>query len=158
MDAPGYERHEATLADLETALALRAAMTLEIEKKNPDGAYPGWRDRFLTFFRTRMPVGEAAVFLARSGEKVVGLACVYKQQTHRTEIFLNKIAYITSVYVTPDRRRQGIATALTRACIDWARLAGCRMVRLGASDMGLPMYLGMGFRPSNVLEMRLTSD
>lgn len=158
MDATGYELQEATLADLDSAVALRAAMTSEIEAQDPDSVYPGWRERFLTFFRTRVPAGEAAVFLARSGLNAVGLACVYRQQTHRTEIFLDKIAYITSVYVIPARRGQGIATAVTRACIDWARGAGCRMVRLGASSMGLPMYLGMGFSPSNVLEMRLTPD
>lgn len=43
-------------------------------------------------------------------------------------------------------RRRGVGTAATWACVSAARTWGCETVTLQASPMGLPIYLGMGFR------------
>ncbi len=91
------------------------------------------------------------MYIAEMGGAPVGLACVYSN--HRTEIFLRPVAYITSVYVVPEQRRQRLATALTQACIDWAVARGIEIIRLRASKMGRPLYASMGFTPSNELEM-----
>src|SRR5579864_1239025 len=134
--------------ELNTAVALRAAMNQELNRADPDITYPGWRARFNDFFGRRLAAGSAAIFVAEHGSTTCGLASVYLPRTHRTEIFQQPLAYVTGVYVIPEQRRQGIATRLTQACIDWARRQGCNVVRLRASEMGRPVYLQMGFSPS----------
>jgi len=139
--------------NLNAAIDLRARMNQEMNGSDPDSEYPGWRLRFENFFASRIGAGSAAMYIAEMGGAAVGLACVYVLSNHRTEIFLRPVAYITSVYVVPEKRRQGLATALTQACIDWAVARGIDIVRLRASEMGRPLYAGMGFTPSNELEM-----
>ncbi|HLW37786.1 MAG TPA: GNAT family N-acetyltransferase [Candidatus Eremiobacteraceae bacterium] len=140
--------------ELGTAVLLRALMNRELNGTDPDVDYPGWRERFVSFFAARLEVERAAIFLAESDSRAIGLASVYFGSNHRTEIFLRPIAYVTSVYVLPERRRRGLATRLTQACIDWARAKGCDVIRLRASKMGRPVYTRMGFTPSDELEIR----
>lgn len=58
---------------------------------------------------------------------------------------MGAVGYIGLVGVDPGYQRQGIATALMEALIAWARARGCATILLDASDMGKPLYLGMGF-------------
>jgi GNAT superfamily N-acetyltransferase len=53
---------------------------------------------------------------------------------------------VYAVETLPEARRRGVGTAVTWACVAAARAWGCRTVVLQASDMGLPVYLAMGFR------------
>ena len=141
--------------ELDTATNLRAAMNAEMQGIDPDLAFPGWRARFHAFFEERLRAERAALYVAEAPDRACGLASVYLMVNHRTEIFRQPSAYITSVYVVPEQRRQRIATRLTQACIDWAKARGCDQVRLRTSDMGRAVYVAMGFSPSNELEMRL---
>jgi GNAT superfamily N-acetyltransferase len=84
-----------------------------------------------------------------------GLASVYKLVNHRSEIFKQSSAYISNVYVDPQLRRQGLATALTQMCIDWARSNGCIVARLRTSKMGRHVYAAMGFVQSDEMELPL---
>ena len=140
--------------ELDAAISLRARMHHELNGVHADDEYPGWRERFKEFFATRMAADGAAVFVAQAGAEPVGLSSVYQLKNHRTEIFRRPIAYITSVYVVPERRRQGLATRLTQACVYWARAHGCQVVRLRTSPMGREVYTRMGFTPSDELELR----
>lgn len=58
---------------------------------------------------------------------------------------MGSVGYIGLVGVDPALQRQGAATALMRALIALARERGCGAILLDASDMGKPLYLGMGF-------------
>lgn len=146
------------IPELEVAIELRAAMNQEMNSTDPDQEYPGWRERFRSFFAPRLSADTGAIYVAEQFGKTLGLASVYKVVNHRTEIFLLPVAYITSVYVIPEQRRQRLGTRLTQACVDWARQRGCDVIRLRASPMGLPVYLHMGFTPSNELELRFDRD
>src|ERR1700738_520827 len=115
--------------DLSASIDLRARMNQELDDSDPDSKYPGWRQRFADFFATRIAADNASMYIAEIGGAPVGLACVYLISNHRTEIFLRPVAYITSVYVIPEKRRQGLATTLTQACIDWAVARGCEKIR-----------------------------
>jgi GNAT superfamily N-acetyltransferase len=53
---------------------------------------------------------------------------------------------VYAVGVIPDGRGRGAGTALTWAAVDAGREWGCRAATLQASEMGLPIYEGMGFR------------
>ncbi len=55
------------------------------------------------------------------------------------------VAWIGTIWVVPDRRREGIGVRLTTAVLDAADAAGCRTSVLVATDAGRPLYERLGF-------------
>jgi GNAT superfamily N-acetyltransferase len=153
--APMYR--PATTHDLACAVDLRARMMEEINGVSPDVDGPAWRSRFTEFFRSRMEQGLAAIELAICDVRPIGMATVYLPVTHRTEIFCQPSAYVTSVYVEPQWRRSGIASTLMHAVVAWAKARGCLVIRLRPSSIGKPLYDALGFAPSGELELRLST-
>ena len=151
-----YERAAET--DLAMSVDLRAAMTRELGARDPDAAGTAWRGRFVDFFASRMRAGTAAVLMAKDRSVVAGMAGVYVLVNHRSEIYGQPAAYITSLYVRPEYRRIGIAAGLARAAVDWAREKGCVVVRLRTSDMGRGIYERLGFKRTSELELELKHE
>ena len=60
-------------------------------------------------------------------------------------------AYVLNVYVEPAHRRRGLARTLMQAILAWSADAGVGRVSLHASDEGRPLYLALGFAPTNEL-------
>ena len=56
-----------------------------------------------------------------------------------------KLAWISMVLVTRDRRRGGVGTGLLKHCIEEVRSAGA-VAGLDATELGRPIYLPLGFR------------
>lgn len=56
-----------------------------------------------------------------------------------------KLAWISMVLVTKERRRSGLGTGLLKRCIDEVRGSG-RAAGLDATELGRPIYLPLGFR------------
>jgi GNAT superfamily N-acetyltransferase len=56
-----------------------------------------------------------------------------------------KLAWISMVLVTKDRRRGGLGTGLLKHCIDEVTSAGA-VAGLDATEQGRPIYLPLGFR------------
>jgi GNAT superfamily N-acetyltransferase len=134
---------------------MRQTMTLELDGKNLDEDGPLWRERFAAFIDELVARDGAMFFVAESGDRLIGMGGVYKLRNHRSEIYGQASAYITSIYVAPEHRRQGIATRITQAAVDWAREHGCVVVRLRASDSGRRVYEALGFTPTDEMELRL---
>jgi GNAT superfamily N-acetyltransferase len=151
--APDYRA--ATVRDLPLAVELRARMMEELNGVSPDANGSDWRTRFAEFFRRRIEDGSGVLLLALRGSMPIGVAAVYLPVTHRTEIFLQRAAYVTTVYVEPDSRRTGVASQLMRLAMQWAKERGCVVVRLRPSSIGKPLYDSLGFEPSGELELRL---
>lgn len=59
--------------------------------------------------------------------------------------------YVANVYVLPDHRRQGIAADLMTAVVEWARAEGMVRIVLAPSEMSVPFYATLGFRPADDL-------
>jgi len=59
--------------------------------------------------------------------------------------YAGEAAWISMVLVRPDRRREGIATALMHWAMTAAREAGVRCVALDATPLGRPVYARSGF-------------
>jgi GNAT superfamily N-acetyltransferase len=55
-----------------------------------------------------------------------------------------RLAWISMVLVTKDRRRGGVGTGLLKRCIDEVRSAGA-VAGLDATEQGRPIYLPLGF-------------
>ena len=56
-----------------------------------------------------------------------------------------KLAWISMVLVTKERRRGGVGTGLLKRCIEEVRTAGA-VAGLDATEQGRPIYLPLGFR------------
>ncbi len=56
-----------------------------------------------------------------------------------------KLAWISMVLVTKDRRRGGVGTGLLKRCIDEVQDGGA-VAGLDATEQGRPIYLPLGFR------------
>ncbi|MBC5823706.1 MAG: GNAT family N-acetyltransferase [Candidatus Eremiobacteraeota bacterium] len=141
--------------DWPTVLGLRADMVDEIDGFDIDPKHPGWRQRFVRFYRERLQDDRAAFFIAQAGPDTIGMATVYLLANHRSEIFGQQSAYISNVYVKPALRRKGIALQLTFMTVDWARSRGCIVARLRSSPMGRPLYVKAGFGPTEEMELGL---
>ncbi len=64
--------------------------------------------------------------------------------------------YVFGLWVRPEARRRGVATALVSAVVEQAKAEGIGMVSLHASEMGRLVYEKMGFEPG--VSMRLFLD
>jgi len=64
----------------------------------------------------------------------------------------SSLPLVVNVYTEPDWRRRGLARALMNVLMDWSRGEGFDRVLLHASEAGRPLYVSLGFSPTN--EMR----
>ena len=62
--------------------------------------------------------------------------------------------YGANIYVSGPHRRKGIGRSLVSALVDFARAKGMVRVVLAPSEMSIPLYESLGFRPAHDL-MRL---
>lgn len=141
--------------ELPSLLEMRRAMTLELDDEDLDSTRPQWRERFGTYIKQLAADDGVMFFVAELDNRLIGMGGVYKLRNHRSEIFGQPSAYVTSVYVPPEHRRKGIARRITQAAIQWAREHGCVVVRLRASDTGRRVYEMLGFTPTDEMELRL---
>lgn len=73
------------------------------------------------------PDGLQAIYLAEIGDTVAGCARVSRDPERTT-------ALVTSMWVDPAARRQGVAAALLMACERWARDHECDVVELEVAE------------------------
>lgn len=117
---PGFR--DATLADLPRATALSA------------GA--GWNQN----------AADWALFLRHGAVRVLDdgdPACLAASAAVLP--YGRDLAWVSMVLVRPDRRREGLATALLRKALE--QLSGTRSVALDATPEGAPVYAKLGFVP-----------
>lgn len=90
--------------------------------------------------------GELGLFVA---EKNVVVGYVSGWVETRPPIYvLNKIGYLSNIYVVPKHRRQGIGAALNSALLDWFRKQGLEHVELTVDSRAkesVNSWVGMGY-------------
>jgi GNAT superfamily N-acetyltransferase len=143
--------------ELSSILDMRRAMTLELDGEDLDNTRPEWRTRFGRFVSELAAHNDVMFFVAELDDRLIGMGGVYKLRNHRSEIYGQASAYVTSVYVPPEHRRKGLARRITQAAVQWAREHDCVVVRLRASDSGRRVYETLGFTPTDEMELRLDS-
>ncbi len=100
---------------------------------------------------------EGGVVIAGHDAIIVGSVGYQVQVPQFPEVLrrdIRKVGYLWTVYVEPEARGHGIATAMVSRTVEQLRAIGCTMVVLHASDAGAPLYSRLGFAFAK--EMRLS--
>lgn len=142
-----YRKATPDLLDLLVATrveVLRAANRLD------DGADMSEVERqSRVYYREALADGSHTGYLAFDGDAFVGAGGVSYYRVMPT--FHNptgRCAYIMNMYVRPEYRRRGIATALLDRLVADARAHGAGRIALEATEMGRPLYEKYGFVPA----------
>jgi GNAT superfamily N-acetyltransferase len=120
------------------ATQLLAESTTALSTWLHDGSYVGW------------------LAVADGGAVIAGAGVHIKPQLPRisydgARVVTTPLPLAVNVYTEPEWRGQGIARALMKIMMDWAAEQGTDRLVLHASDAGRPLYLSLGFDPTNEL-------
>lgn len=121
------------------ATELRDASTAALPELLRQGAYVGW------------------LAVDAVGRVIAGAGAHVKPQLPRpsgdgARVVTEAVPLVVNVYTEPEWRGRGVARALMHALLEWAREQRFDRVLLHASDAGRPLYVSLGFVPTN--EMR----
>ena len=109
-------------------------------------------DELTAEFRATIEKNDAAVFLCREGEAVIGFAQCGLRHDYVEGTGSSPVGYLEGVFVEERFRRRGCAKALVQACQSWAKELGCTEF---ASDCeltnadSLQFHLRCGFAEAN---------
>lgn len=96
-------------------------------------------------WRRRLATTDRATFVASRDGVDVGLVVGARHHEHERD------AGLFGLWVAPDARGSGVATALVAAVVEWARAARYGSLRLEVADANEPavrLYAGLGFVPT----------
>lgn len=138
----------ATVEDAVTLRALRleslashpVAFAADYDRTEAEGA-DAWAERI----QRNEAKNEGVICVAAAGASLVGMTGLYRGHWPKTQHSAN----IWGVYVTTAWRGQGIAKALIKACLDWARARGVTVAKLGVVTSNTPAircYARCGFQ------------
>lgn len=146
----------AAAADVRTLVDFRTAMFRDM----------GWTDearlaelapRYAEYVREAAARGDFIAWIAeQDGETVGGAALLWERVPPTVRNLSGRQAYLLSVYVEPEWRRQGIAGRLVGEVVRYARENGAEVISLHYSPAGKGLYEQHGFVPAP--EMRLFTD
>lgn len=147
----------ATGRDLETVVALRVALLREYPEHPIYGrlrANPEQLARPL--FAAQLDSGSEAMFLAEIDGAAVGiLRCV--ETVSSPLLAPDRYCYVSSAYVKPAHRRQGILRALMAHASDWCRERGLTEMRLhnvGTQKSAVSAWDAVGFEVVEQVRLR----
>lgn len=83
--------------------------------------------RARNWLRARIGANESVVMIAERGDEVVGFTQLYPMYS---SVQTARIWVLNDLYVPPEQRRLGIAKALLKAAIDYARNDGASRLQL----------------------------
>ena len=150
----GYTIRRAAAADLGTLVEHRRAMFYDMGHTDVE-ALDRMSSAFEIWLLRKMEASEYLAWVAesRDGSVAGGLGMWLMDWLPHLIGPGAPRANIVNVYTRPADRRRGIARALMTTAVEWCRDKGIRAVVLHASEHGRPLYVSLGFQPTN--EMRL---
>lgn len=96
--------------------------------------------------------GRDAVFLAESGSAPVGFAHCSLRNDYVEGAQSSPVGYLEGIFVEEEFRLQGVASALVKACEEWAREEGCVEFASDCTlenELSRQFHAGVGFQESN---------
>jgi GNAT superfamily N-acetyltransferase len=67
-----------------------------------------------------------------------------------------KVGYVTNVYTRPEWRGRGVASALMKLIVDFAKDAHIGKLHLGTTELGRGVYTRVGFMSPRAPQLELT--
>lgn len=111
---------------------------------------------FKPYLEDALASGEYEGWIAEiAGRAVGGIGLVFYRLPPSCRNRTGRVAYAMSLYVNPDARRRGIASALVNAVAGRARELGITVLALHASEAGRAVYERLGFQPAPEMRLRL---
>jgi GNAT superfamily N-acetyltransferase len=129
------EVRRAVVADLDIVIELRIALLREYADHPIYGRLrPDADARARPVFLQQLQAPDQAVFLATREARIAGIArCVDSRGSPL--LTPDRYCYVTSVYVKPEHRRQGVLSALMQQVETWCRERGLTEMRLHNSTL-----------------------
>jgi len=146
----------ATINDLDVLVRQRHAMFEEMRHRTASEHRIG-DDSFRRWAASRIRSGSLRCYLAilRDGKVVAG-GCVWLRPVQPGPGWAGGVEpYLLSMYTEPEFRRMGLATAIVKEAVRWARGEGYQWMNLHASRAGRRIYKKMGWRRSWEMEIDL---
>lgn len=136
----------ATSEDIELLVSERLKF---VEVDESCSEYKLIKDNCYAYFSEALKCGSCDVILAENDGKCVGTGIIfYYNSVPSTFNITGKNAYVTSMYVAPECRRNGIGSAILSKLLEKAESKGYEIIMLNASELGKPMYQKFGFADS----------
>lgn len=136
----------ATKEDIDLLVTLRMDF-INIQKD--DDRYEEIRKNCYTYFNKAYANDSCDVVLAEENGRCIGTGIVFYYDSVPSPFnTTGKNSYITSMYVEPGYRKQGIGTEILNRVIECAKKRDVTVIFLSASELGRPLYLKQGFMDS----------
>ena len=128
--------------DLNTFIRMRIAQLREEGAKEELDLVPALRD----YYDRHLADGTFVSWLAAVDGRIVGTSGIsFVEKPPWFGCPTGRIGLLSSIYTDPEYRRRGIAKELLRRVVGEARVYGCGVVQITASDMGVLLYSDFGF-------------
>ncbi|MBN2352909.1 MAG: GNAT family N-acetyltransferase [Spirochaetales bacterium] len=142
-----FEIVPAAPADIPVLAEYRFAMFSEMY---PEKDLSGVREEFIKaavgYYREKLGTdGEVSLVAKCGGETIASGTIMFQLRPPGVNRLRNLFGYILNMYVRPEWRRKGAATAVMQALHDEARKRGAVRVGLHASSAGAAVYAGLGY-------------
>lgn len=143
------EIRKATIDDLEriTEIKLRSKVC-EREYSKSLRPMPECREQYASYLRDDLTRDDRAVFVAFESDEPIGIITGRIHGTLPIRV-LRRQGCMSDLFVTPEHRKQGLATRLIEELLDWFRAKGVQDIRLGVhsgNEAALKLLGAMGFR------------
>jgi GNAT superfamily N-acetyltransferase len=134
--------------------------TFRTELASPVESEQEFVERATAWLADRLERGSWTGWLAVEQERPVGLVLVHLlEKVPNPVVESESIGYVSSLYVRPDRRDQGIGDVLLRTAVDFCRGHDVESVVLWPSERSVPLYERHGFRRQGaVMELRWMAE
>jgi len=135
VDGGGARIHRATVDDLDAVVELRVALLREYRDHPIYGQLrPDAEARARPSFEQQIRAPDQVIFLAEIDDHAVGIVRCADVKSSPL-LYPDRYCYVTSVYVRPAYRRQGLLSLLMEHAEAWARGRGLTEMRLHNSTM-----------------------
>lgn len=137
------EIKKATQNDIEDLMQLRLEMLKVVNSLKEDAKFD---EKLIQCSKEYFLNGDQTTVFAMEGNKIAGCASIsyitiMPTFSHPT----GKRAHLMNVYTRKEFRRKGVGKMMINFLIDEAKSRGVTEISLDATEMGRPLYKGLGF-------------
>ncbi|MDY7040580.1 MAG: GNAT family N-acetyltransferase [Chloroflexota bacterium] len=143
-----FNVRQTTLSDLDSLTKLRLDLLREVGNLKDDDDALALAQANRQYFAAKIPSGEFVAWVAEVDGQIVAISgLVFFERPPIANNLSGLEGYILNMYTVPEWRGGGLATALLKEIISFAKNAGVRRLWLHATPAGKPLYEKAGFIP-----------